>query len=108
MTDKHRQDENTAEEILRLMEKCGMKFFPGCKNLINEMNKFKYEPQEKSGEKAHIFHVKSSPFMNLFKTPLGDIWIKNKASMTSCPHKNAQDLDLRATLRYCVECGRIV
>ena len=44
MTDKHRQDESTAEEILRLMKKCGMKFFPGCKNLINEMNSYKYVP----------------------------------------------------------------
>lgn len=25
-----------------------------------------------------------------------------------CPHKNAQDLDLRANLRYCPDCGRVI
>ena len=26
----------------------------------------------------------------------------------SCPHKNAQDLDLRANLKYCPDCEKVV
>ena len=38
-------------------------------------------------------------------------WQKGKIkprNYKNCPHKNVQDLDLRANLRYCPNCGRVI